>query len=203
MPILRKTDNAISFFQFFAIPGMTLHGVSVRRIPSRCQNEPGPVVARLPNHEQVIRVLRHCCLLLSGITLRAYCTEAKRAHLRLVCNEVKQHNAAHANDMKRIVYIKVVPTAVFVKNNRGLSHLQKLGLNIHQSFNLLISIQIDYDELILSLRKLDDNVKSGPDLILPFFRKRCIPSLANPIIQLFNFPVRLENFFYSRHFQVG
>ena len=32
-----------------------------------------------------------------------------------------------------------------------------------ESFNQLIAIQIDYDELILSLRKLDDNVKSGPD----------------------------------------
>ena len=32
-----------------------------------------------------------------------------------------------------------------------------------ESFNQLIAIQIDYDELILSLGKLNNNVKSNPD----------------------------------------
>ena len=47
-----------------------------------------------------------------------------------------------------------------------------------ESFNQLIVIQINFGELFLSLRKLDDNVKSGPDQIPPFFLRRCIPSLG-------------------------
>ena len=58
-----------------------------------------------------------------------------------------------------------------------------------ESFNQLIAIQIDFGELILSLRKLDDNVKSGPDQIPPFLLRRCIPSLAKPILQIFNKPL--------------
>ena len=41
------------------IPGITLHGLLVRRILSKRQNEPGPEVPRLPAHEEVIRVLRN------------------------------------------------------------------------------------------------------------------------------------------------
>ena len=53
-------------------------------------------------------------------------------------------------------------------------------------FNLVISMQIDEDELLASLRKLDDNIRSGPDLIPPYFLKRCTPTLNAPILYLFN-----------------
>ena len=36
-----------------------------------------------------------------------------------------------------------------------------------ESLNLLISMRIDQNELLTSLRKLNDNIKWGPDLILP------------------------------------
>ena len=52
--------------------------------------------------------------------------------------------------------------------------------------SLLISMQIEYEELILALSQLDDNVKSGPDVIPFYFLKRCIPSLAQPILLRFN-----------------
>ena len=52
----------------------------------------------------------------------------------------------------------------------------------------LIAIQIDYGELILSLRKLDDNIKSDPDQIHhpPFYLRSCISSLAKRILHIFN-----------------
>ena len=85
------------------IPGITLNGLSVRRLPSRRQNEPGPVVTRLPTQEEDIRVLCNRRLLPQGITPLTDRTEAERAHLRLVSTEVEQHNAAHPDDRKRIV----------------------------------------------------------------------------------------------------
>ena len=45
-------------------------------------------------------------------------------------------------------------------------------------------MQIEYDNLISSLRKLDDNVNSGPDMIPLYFIKRCILSLAQPVFLL-------------------
>lgn len=52
--------------------------------------------------------------------------------------------------------------------------------------DLLISLQIEECELANALSKLDDNIKSGPDEVPPYFIKRCKQSLFRPLIQLFN-----------------
>ena len=101
-----------------AIPGISLNGMSVRRLPSTRQNGPGPVVARLPSQDEVIRVLRNRRLLPPAITPRADRTEAERAHLRSVSAEIEQHNAAHPDDQKKLVYVRGVPTAVPKKKGR-------------------------------------------------------------------------------------
>ena len=99
------------------IPGINLNGLTVHRIPSRRQNEPGPIVARLPAQDEVVRVLRNRRLLPPGITPRADRTEAERAQLRSLAIEIEEHNAANPNDKKRIVYVRGAPTAVSVKKN--------------------------------------------------------------------------------------
>ena len=71
-------------------------------------------------------------------------------------------------------------------------------------------MQIEFDGLISALSKLDNNVKSYPDQILPYFLKRCIPFLAQPILLLFNkslstrvFPSKWNSSFFCPIFKSG
>ena len=52
--------------------------------------------------------------------------------------------------------------------------------------SILISLQIEHDELVPALRSLDNTVKSGPDQISLYFLRHCIPFLARPILLSFN-----------------
>ena len=56
----------------------------------------------------------------------------------------------------------------------------------HRASSPFISLQIESEELVSTSRKLDDDIKSGPDGIPPFFCKRCLASLARPLWHLFN-----------------
>ena len=51
---------------------------------------------------------------------------------------------------------------------------------------MLIFMQIDKQELISALSRLDDNVKSGPEGIPPYFIKRLKFSLLPPLSKLYN-----------------
>ena len=51
---------------------------------------------------------------------------------------------------------------------------------------MLISMQIDEQELIAALSRLDDNIKSGPDGIPPYFIKRLKFPLLSPLLKLYN-----------------
>ena len=120
----------------------------------------------------------------------------KDAHLHLNETKWSMLNHVEAIEIKRI-FLTETKEKIF-KSKRSIcdlmvDHFKSVfrtdtlePVQRIDSFNQLIAIQIDFGELILSLRKLDDNVKSGPDQIPPFFLRRCIPSLAKPILQLFN-----------------
>ena len=94
------------------IPGIDLSGISIRRILSKRPNEPRPLVVRLSSHDEVIHILRNRRLLPQGFSARADWTEAERAELRALNHEIEQHNAAHPDKRKCLVYIKGVPSAV-------------------------------------------------------------------------------------------
>ena len=63
----------------------------------------------------------------------------------------------------------------------NLQVIEEISLN-----DLLISYQVEESELLLAMLKLDDNVKSGPDALPPYFLRRCRPTLIKPILLLFN-----------------
>ena len=102
-----------------AVLDIELAGLSVRRIPSWRSYLPRPIIARLVNPDDVIRVLRSQRLLPSGLTARADHTVAERARFDLLREQVNQHNAAHPNDRKRIKYIRGVPTIVPARKPRN------------------------------------------------------------------------------------
>ena len=71
-------------------------------------------------------------------------------------------------------------------------------------------MQIEFDELVSALSKLDDNVKSGPDQIPSYIFKRYIPSLAKPILLLYSkslktgiFPSKWKSSFIFPIFKLG
>ena len=64
------------------IPGINLNGLTVHRISSRRQNEPGPIVARLPAQDEVVRVFRNRRLLPPAL------------HLGLIVRKPSVHNYA-------------------------------------------------------------------------------------------------------------
>ena len=52
-----------------------------------------------------------------------------------------------------------------------LAMLSATDRSMGHGSSLFISMQIEHDELVSALRKLDDNFKSGPDEIPPYFLK--------------------------------
>ena len=111
-------DRQRIFDALSAISDIELAGLSVRRIPSRRADLPRPIIARLVNPDDVIRVLRSQRLLPPGLTARADHTVAERARFDLLREQVNQHNAALPNDRKRIKYVRGVPTIVPVRKPR-------------------------------------------------------------------------------------
>ena len=69
-------------------------------------------------------------------------------------------------------------SSVFV--NEQLEEPDEVQVN-----DILIFMQIDEQELMHALYNIDDNVKSGPDGIPPYFVKRHRFSLLKPLLKLF------------------
>ena len=111
---MQRVTDALSRF-----PGLSLNGLSVRRVPSRRSDIPRPIVARLNSQDDVIRVLRNQRLLPSGLTTRADRTEAERNRFQLLLDQVNQHNETHPEHKNRIEYVNGIPTVVPVRNRRN------------------------------------------------------------------------------------
>ena len=112
-------DRQRIFDALSVISDIELAGLSVRRIPSRRTDLRRPIIARLVNPDDVIRVLRSRRLLPPGLTADANHTVAERARFDLLREQVNQNNAAHPNDRKRIKYVRDVPTIVPVRKTRN------------------------------------------------------------------------------------
>ena len=112
-------DRQRIFDALSVISDIELAGLSVRSISSRRTDLPRPIIARLVNLDDVIRVLRSQRLLPSGLTARADHIVAERARFDLLHKQVNQYNATHPNDRKRIKYVKGVPTIVLVRKPRN------------------------------------------------------------------------------------
>ena len=65
------------------------------------------------------------------------------------------------------------------------SSLNLGDLSESDCYSLLDGSSITSNELITTIRNLDDSPNSGPDLIPPFFVKRCLP-IVKPLLDLYN-----------------
>ena len=111
---MQRVSDAVSRF-----PGLSLNGLSVRRVPSRRSDILRPIVARINSQDDVIRFLRNQRLIPSGLTAHADRTEAEHNRFQLLLDQVNQHNETHPDDKKRIKYVNGIPTIVSVRNRRN------------------------------------------------------------------------------------
>ena len=103
---------------------------------------------------------------------------------------------------RRIVWNLLADYISFVYTSVQLSNLEPIELN-----DLIISQQVEEIKVALSLSRLDDNNKSGPDGIPPHYLKHCRSSLFKPLTYLYNkslsagiFPVTWkQNFIFPIH----
>ena len=95
------------------VPGINLTNIVARRLGKpKADGTPRPLLVTLVSASEVQRILRNRHVLPRPVSVSTDKTQAERAHLKGLIEQVAAHNAANPNDQKKIKYVNGVPTIV-------------------------------------------------------------------------------------------